>query len=102
MKFFLISDNIDTLMGLRLVGIEGVVVHERHEFLVILQEKMKDESIGIILVTTKLIELCPDIISEIKLKQQKPLITEIPDRHGQSKIGETIDGYVSEAIGVKL
>ena len=25
MKFFLISDNIDTLMGLRLVGIEGVV-----------------------------------------------------------------------------
>ena len=102
MKFFLISDNIDTLMGLRLVGIEGVVVHERHEFLVILQEKMKDVSIGIILVTTKLIELCPDIISEIKLKQQKPLITEIPDRHGQSKIGETIDGYVSEAIGVKL
>ena len=42
------------------------------------------------------------IISEIKLKQQKPLITEIPDRHGNSKIGETIDGYVSEAIGVKL
>ena len=38
----------------------------------------------------------------IKLKQQKPLITEIPDRHGNSKIGETIDGYVSEAIGVKL
>ena len=55
-----------------------------------------------ILVTTKLVDMCPDIISEIKLKQQKPLITEIPDRHGNSKIGETIDGYVSEAIGVKL
>ena len=53
-------------------------------------------------MTTKLIELCPDIISEIKLKQPKPLITEIPDRHGHSKIGEAIDGYVSEAIGVKL
>jgi V/A-type H+-transporting ATPase subunit F len=102
MKFFLISDNIDTLIGMRLVGIEGKVVHTRKEFLEILQEKMKDESIAIILVTTKLVELCPDIISEIKLKQQKPLITEIPDRHGQSKIGETIDGYVSEAIGVKL
>ena len=28
MKFFLISDNIDTQMGMRLAGIEGVVVHE--------------------------------------------------------------------------
>ncbi|MEG0276886.1 MAG: V-type ATP synthase subunit F [Coprobacillus sp.] len=102
MKFFLISDNIDTLMGLRLVGIEGTIVHTRHEFLELLEKKMRDETIGIILVTTKLVDMCPDIISEIKLKQQKPLITEIPDRHGESKIGETIDGYVSEAIGVKL
>ena len=31
MKFFLISDNIDTQMGMRLAGIEGVVVHERQE-----------------------------------------------------------------------
>ena len=102
MKFFLISDNTDTLMGLRLVGIEGVVLHERQEFLETLEEKMKDPSIAIILVTTKLIELCPDNISEVKLKQPKPLIVEIPDRHGESKIGETIDSYVSEAIGVKL
>lgn len=55
-----------------------------------------------ILITTKLIDLAPDVISEIKLKQQKPLLVEIPDRHGNSKIGETIDRYVSEAIGVKL
>ena len=40
MKFFLISDNIDTLMGLRLVGIEGVVVHSRKDFLSVLQSKM--------------------------------------------------------------
>ena len=89
MKFYLISDNIDTLTGMRLVGIEGQVVHTRHDFLNLLKE-------------TKLIELAPDVISEIKLKQPKPLITEIPDRHGESKIGEAIDGYVSEAIGVKL
>ena len=28
MKFYLISDNIDTQMGMRLAGIDGVVVHE--------------------------------------------------------------------------
>ena len=27
MKFYLLSDNIDTQMGMRLAGIEGVVVH---------------------------------------------------------------------------
>lgn len=102
MKFFLISDNIDTQMGLRLAGIEGVVVHERHEMLETLEKALHDEDIAIVLITTKLIELCPDVISEIKLKQKKPLLVEIPDRHGDSKIGETIDRYVSEAIGVKL
>ena len=34
---------------------------------------MKDRSIGVILITTKLIELAPDVISEIKLKQQKTI-----------------------------
>ena len=28
MKFFLISDNVDTKMGMRFAGIEGVVVHQ--------------------------------------------------------------------------
>lgn len=102
MKLYLISDNIDTQMGLRLAGIEGVVVHERHEMLETLEKVMHDDEVAIVLLTTKLIELCPDVISEIKLKQKKPLIVEIPDRHGDSKIGETIDRYVSEAIGVKL
>ena len=31
MRFYLISDNIDTATGLRLAGIEGTVVHEDWE-----------------------------------------------------------------------
>ena len=102
MKFFLISDNIDTQMGMRLAGIDGVVVHERREVLIELEKAMHDEEIAIVLMTTKLIETCPEVISELKLRQLKPLIVEVPDRHGTSKIGETLDRYVSEAIGVKL
>lgn len=102
MKFYLISDNIDTEIGMRLAGIEGKVVHERRAFLELLEEKMHDDEIAIILLTTKLVEMAPDVISELKLRQKKPLIVEIPDRHGSAKIGETIDRYVSEAIGVKL
>ena len=102
MKFFLIRDNIDTQMGMRLAGIEGVVVHERQEVLEVLEKVLHREDVAVILMTTRLVETCPEVISELKLKLKKPLIEEIPDRHGSAKIGETIDRYVSEAIGVKL
>jgi len=102
MKFFLISDNIDTQMGMRLAGIDGVVVHERREVLKELEKAMHNNEIAIVLITTKLIETCPEVISDLKLRMLKPLIVEVPDRHGSSKIGETLDRYVSEAIGVKL
>ncbi|MBN2299892.1 MAG: V-type ATP synthase subunit F [Acholeplasmataceae bacterium] len=102
MKFFLLSDNVDTQVGMRLVGIDSVVVHEKKEFLTALEKALNDESIAVILVTTKLIELAPSIISELKLTLKRKLIVEIPDRHGTAKIGEAIDRYVSEAIGIKL
>ena len=59
MKFYLLSDNIDTQMGMRLAGIEGVVVHERHEVLQELERVMHMEDVAIVLMTTKLIETCP-------------------------------------------
>ncbi len=102
MKFYLLSDNVDTLVGMRLVGIEGIVLHEKTEFLTKLSEVMRDDSIGVVLITTKLVETAPKVISELKLQNTRPLIVEIPDRHGNSKIGESIDAYVSKAIGVKL
>jgi len=98
----LISDNIDTSMGLRLAGIDGIVVHEKAEVLKALDTYTIDKEVAIILMTTKIVNLCPDIISNLKLTMQKPLLVEIPDRHGSIKIGETIDNYISEAIGVKL
>jgi len=102
MKFYLLSDNTDTLVGMRLAGIEGKIIHERHEVLEELEKAIQNPEICIVLITTKLIELCPDVVSELKLKQPKPLIVEIPDRHGSADIGKAIDRYVSEAIGVKL
>jgi len=102
MKFFLISDNTDTQMGLRLAGIEGVVAHTQEEVLRELNKAIADDSIAIVLMTTLAISTCPTVIAELKLKLSKPLIVEIPDRHGSAKIGETIDSYISEAIGIKI
>ena len=68
----------------------------------VLEKVLHREDVAVILMTTRLVETCPEVISELKLKLKKPLIEEIPDRRGSAKIGETIDRYVSEAIGVKL
>lgn len=102
MRAFCISDNTDTVIGMRLAGIEGAVLHQRAEILEKLDELIHDDSIALILMTTKSIEPVGDIVSDYKLNLPKPLIVEIPDRHGSGNIGETIDSYISEAIGVKL
>lgn len=102
MKFFLISDNTDTQMGMRLSGVEGVVVHTEDEVKEALQQAINDKDIGIILMTEKLISLCQKTVYELKLSQKQPLIVEIPDRHATSKISETISKYVQEAVGIKI
>ncbi len=102
MKFFVISDNTDTQMGMRLAGIEGVLAHTSEDVLSELNRAISDPEIGIVLMTTICINACPEIISEYKLKLSRPLIVEIPDRHGSAKISETIDAYISRAIGIKL
>ncbi|MDR2822465.1 MAG: V-type ATP synthase subunit F [Acholeplasmatales bacterium] len=98
----MLSDNRDTLVGMRLVGIDGVIVHERREFLNELNKVFRMEEVTIILITSKLVSLAKKTISELKLTQNEKLIVEIPDRHSTNKIGESLDKYVSDAIGVKL
>lgn len=102
MKMFLISDNVDTYTGMRLAGVDGIVVHERGELYEALQKVMEDKSIGIVLLTEKLGQEFPDIINEIKLKRKLPLLVEIPDRHGTGRKKDFITSYVNEAIGLKL
>lgn len=102
MTFYLLSDNVDTLVGMRLIGIEGVVIHKKQAFVDALKDAIENPSHGVILVTTKLVELAPDIVSEYKLTQSRKIILEIPDRHMTSDIGAAIDRYVSDAIGIKL
>lgn len=102
MQFYLISDNIDTQMGMRLAGIKGVVLHEEDEVRRELEKAVSDKNIAIILMTEKLVKLCYEMVYDIKLRRRSPLIVEIPDRHGTSEISENINRYVRDAIGLKI
>lgn len=102
MRFYLISDNIDTAIGMRLAGIDGVVVHEDSEVRNALSDAMKMEDVAVILMTERLVSLCPDLVYSLKLNRQQPLIVEIPDRHGNGRAKDSISKYVRDAIGVKI
>ena len=102
MKMFLISDNIDTQTGMRLAGVDGVVVHEREELRQALEKALTDKEIGILLLTEKFGREFPEIVDDVKLNHRVPLIVEIPDRHGTGRKPDFITSYVNEAIGLKL
>ena len=102
MKMFLISDNVDTLTGMRLAGVEGCIVHERAELRKALEDAIANKENGIILLTEKFGREFPDIIDDVRLNRRLPLLIEIPDRHGTGRKPDFITYYVSEAIGIKL
>lgn len=102
MKFFLLSDNIDTQTGMRLAGVDGVVVHEHDEFIAAFQKALADKDIAVLLITEKLMDLEPEYIETYKVNNRLPLIVELPDRHGSNRPDDYILSYVRDAIGVKL
>ncbi len=102
MKSFLISDNHDTLVGMRLAGIDGIVLHDREEVLESLKKAIDNTEIGIIILTEKIVDLAHDEIMNYKIKYKKPLIIEIPDRHGTTRGSDIITSYVRESVGIRI
>lgn len=102
MRFALIADNRDTLTGLRLAGIDGVIAHTQEETISALDRFCGDPDVGILLITEKLAALCPQRIYQLKLNASTPLVVEIPDRHGTGRRPDSITRFVQEAIGIKM
>lgn len=102
MKSFLISDNKDTWVGMKLAGIDGVILHKREEVLQTIKNVIKDEDIGILILTEKAADTVREEVMELKLKCKRPLIIEIPDRHGSSRSQDMITNYIRDSVGIHI
>ena len=102
MKYFVITDSTDTQVGLRLAGIEGVVVREPEQVRAAVQSAAAAREVAVLLITEKLAAQCRDLIDPMKLAAQRPLVVEIPDRHSAGRAPDSITRYIREAIGVKI
>ena len=99
---FLLSDNVDTLIGMRMSGIDGVVLHEEAPLRAKLNELLDEDDIAVILITSTLVNLIKETVYDLKLNRTRPLIIEIPDRHGNGRTKDSISQYVKEALGINL
>ena len=102
MKYFVVTDSTDTQVGLRLAGIEGVVVREREQVRQAVESAVRDPEIAVLLVSERLAALCQDMLDPLKLTASRPLVVEIPDRHSAGRAPDSITRYIRQAIGVKL
>ena len=102
MKMFLISDNIDTQIGMRLAGVDGVVVHDADALKKACSAAVSDRDNGILMFTEKAAAIDREYVNELKVTLHTPLIIEIPDRHGSLDIANSINTLVQESIGLKL
>ena len=102
MRYYLISDNIDTLTGMRLVGIEGEIIEDAETLSKRLDTLTRDSSIAVILITDTINNMCKEKLMNIKLNSKQPLIVVIPDRHGRGRLSDSITSYVKDAVGLKI
>lgn len=101
MRLFLICDNIDTSVGMRLAGIEGCVVNNKNEAALALENALKDENIAIILMNQTLCEGCKDIIRAFNKAHSSPVVVEIPDRSAKGS-ANTLTRYIKETVGIDI
>ncbi len=80
MRFHLVSDNEDTLVGMRLAGVDGVLVKEPELAQKAINEAMNNPSeIAVVLLTEGVVAMCSEFVYDLKLNRKRPLIVEIPE-----------------------
>lgn len=98
---FVISDNEDTCIGMRLAGIEGVVANNREDFKNCLFDVLKDKEIAVLLVSNRFTKIADDLIADFKANHTLPILAEIPSADERG-VGDKLSEYIREAIGINI
>ncbi|HAE91826.1 MULTISPECIES: V-type ATP synthase subunit F [Tissierella] len=101
MKSFLISDNKDTIIGLRLAGIEGALAETKEDVEFYFSKAVHDPNVGIIIITEKIFEEMKEKVLDLKRTGNSQIIATIPDRTGL-RDKNFIMRHIKESIGIKI
>ena len=77
MKMFCISDNIDTALGLKLTGVESVVLQNEDEIKNQIKNILENNEIGILIYTENIYQKAKYEFDEIREQYKMPLLVKI-------------------------
>lgn len=101
MESYLISDNHDTLVGMKMAGVSGEIIKDPQSIIEKIDALIDDPKVGIIVVTTEIKKKVEAAIIERKNMHTTTLFVEIPGP--KDKISKDfITRYIRESIGLKL
>jgi len=101
MQFYVIGDE-STVMGFRLVGVEGEVVETAEEAREELKKMVAAPDAGIIIITEKIAAQLHEEMEHHIFERSFPLIIEIPDRTGPIPGRVSIRQLVRAAVGINV
>lgn len=102
MRFGLISNSRDVIVGMRLAGIVGKLVRTADEALAALEKVISEEDVAIVLINEGLANVIPDEVNKFKETHGRPLIVVIPDGKSEGRATDSITRYIRDAIGLKV
>ncbi len=101
MRCFAIGDT-QTVLGLRLVGVEGAVATEREQALAAFNQAVGAKDIGLVLVSEPVAKTIRAEIDTRLYGFGSPLVLEIPDASGPAPDRLKIEDVVRKAMGVSV
>ena len=101
MKLYLITNNADTYEGLRMTGIDGLVVTDDANLSAAITAAADDPTVAVLLITEGLARKAQRQLLLFKTAA-RPLILELPDRHSAGRKSGSIAQYVKETMGIEL
>ncbi len=101
MKFFCLGDE-DTVLGFRLVGLEGRAVKSAAEAREAFAVATATQDVGIILMTERAARLIREEVEDYIYNSDFPLVLEIPDSRGPLPDRKSISDLIKEAVGISI
>ncbi len=101
MKFYLITDDADTCVGMRFAGVESTLVHDASEALCALERASVNENTAILFVTSGIKKLCGEKIAALSAGS-RPVVVEIPDSANAGKTGGAVADYIRATVGISI
>ncbi len=100
MKSYLLCKNKETLISLRLAGIEGRLIKDNENIEESIDKLIEKKEVGIIIVSEDIANDNKTYIMEKKLQEKDTLIIQIPEPEG-SKDSNYIMEHIQKTIGIK-